>query len=66
MDVMRYSPLFEAPDSFNYKIDYNTQNFFFTIYKKLITYTCMEEEGATYINVKQVKKLMRASLFFTD
>lgn len=66
MDVMRYHPLFENIDGFNYKIDFNTQNFFFAIYKKLITYSSVEEEGATYIPVKQVKKLMRASLYFTE
>lgn len=66
MDVMRYFPLFDNIDGFNYKMDYNTQNFFFVVYRKMITYKSFEEEGATYVQVKNAKKLMKASLFFTD
>jgi len=39
MDVMRYQPLFDNSDGFNYKLDFNTQNFFFAVYKKIVTYT---------------------------
>jgi len=66
MDVMRYQPPVDPADSFNYKLDYNVQNFFFAIQKKMVTYPSIEEEGTTLVQCKQVKKLMRASLFFTD
>lgn len=49
MDVMRYQPLFEQPEGFNYKFDYNTQNFFFAIYRKLITFNQVQEEGALFV-----------------
>lgn len=32
----------------------------------MVTYSCVEEEGATFVQTKQVKKLMRASLYFTE
>lgn len=53
-------------DGFNYKIDFNTQNFFFAVFKRMMTYKSIDEEGATFIPVKQVKKLMRATLYFTE
>jgi hypothetical protein len=66
MDVMRYYPLFDNLDGFNYKMDYNTQNFFFVVYRKIVTFKPIEDEGATFVQVKNAKKLMKASLFFTD
>jgi hypothetical protein len=42
MEVMRYQPLFEQPDGFNYRFDYNTQNFFFSVYRKMATFNCVE------------------------
>ena len=41
MDVMRYHPLFDNTEGFNYKLDFNTQNFFFVIYKKMVTFTAI-------------------------
>ena len=66
MEVMRYHPLFDNIDGFNYKLDYNTQNFFFSVYRKLITLKSLEDEGTTYIPIKQAKKIIRVSLYFTD
>jgi hypothetical protein len=66
MDVMRYQPPNDPSDPFNYKLDYNTQNFFFTIHKKIVTYPSVEDEGTTFVQLIPVKKLMRASLFFTE
>lgn len=66
MDVMRYQPLFDNSDNFVYKFDYNTQNYFFIIYKKLVTYDTFVDDGMVYIPVKTVKKLIKAILFFSD
>ena len=66
LEVMRYHPLFDNIDGFPYKMDYNTQNFFFSIYRKFVTIKNHEDEGATYIPVKQAKKFIKASLYFTD
>lgn len=66
MEVMRYQPLFENPDGFNYRLDYNAQNFFFSIHRKLATFDCVEEEGATYVEKKSAKKLLKICLYFTE
>jgi hypothetical protein len=66
MGVMRYNPLFDNPDQFNYQFDYNSQNFFFLIYKKLISYEKIVDEGMIYIPIKNVKKLLKVSLFFSE
>ena len=66
MEVMRYQPLFDNPDGFNYRLDYNAQNFFFSIHRKLATFDCVEEEGATYVDKKSAKKLLNICLYFTE
>jgi hypothetical protein len=66
MGIMRYHPLFDNPDAFPYNLDFNTHNFFFNLHRKINSYPLVEDEGATYVPLKQVKKLMRASLYFTD
>jgi hypothetical protein len=66
MDVMRYQPLFEQSEGFNYRLDYNTQNFFFAIYRKLITFNQVEEEGAVFVESKSAKKLLKVLLYFAE
>lgn len=66
MDVMKYQPLFEQPEGFDYQLDYNVQHFFFIIYKKLNSFQMIEEEGQTYVDKSSAKKLLKASLFFSE
>jgi hypothetical protein len=65
MGVIRYVPLFDAPEV-PLSLDYNTQHYFFAVYRKLAATRQIEEEGAAYLPLRQAKKLMRASLFFSD
>jgi hypothetical protein len=35
MDVMRFIPMFDQTDMYNYRVDYYAQNFFFQVYRVL-------------------------------
>jgi len=63
---LRYQSPVDPAYSFNDKLDYNDQDFVFVIQKKIVTDSFIEEEDTALVQCKQVKKLMRASLFFTD
>jgi hypothetical protein len=67
MDVMKYLPLNDPNDSPSYKFDYYAQNFFFSIYRNLSKFDLInDDDGAVYIAINDVRKLLKASLFFTD
>lgn len=38
MDVMRFIPMFDQTDMYNYRVDYYAQNFFFQVYKALSSF----------------------------
>ena len=67
MDVMRFIPMFDQTDMYNYRVDYYAQNFFFQVYRIISTFDLInEDDGTVYKTTKKVKKLIRAILFFTD
>ena len=67
MGVMRWIPVAPEPDpNYSYALDHNAQHFFFTVYRKIITFPQIYFEGGTYVPLNSVKKLARACLFFAD
>ncbi len=67
MDVMRFIPMFDQTDMYNYRVDYYAQNFFFQVYRAMNSFELYhEEDGTDYVSTKKVKKLMKGILFFTD
>ena len=67
MDVMRFIPLADQTDMYNYRSDYYSQNFFFQVYKRIMIFEQItEEDGTVYVSTKKVKKLMKPMLFFSD
>lgn len=67
MDVMRYIPMFDQADSYNYRVDYYAQNYFFQVFRILNSFELInDDDGTVYIPIKKVKKIMKAVLFFTD
>lgn len=67
MDVMRFIPLADQTDMYNYKSDAYSQNFFFQVYKRMSTFEIItEDDGTEYVSTRKVKKLMKPMLFFTD
>ena len=66
-DVMRFIPLADQTDMYNYRSDYYSQNFFFQVYKRIMIFEQItEEDGTVYVSTKKVKKLMKPMLFFSD
>lgn len=66
MGVMRFLPLGEAGDAFTYCFDHSTQTFFFAVYRLLMSLQTVTEEGATYVPCSEVKRIMKAILFFSE
>jgi hypothetical protein len=67
MDVMRFIPMFDQTDMYNYRVDYYAQNFFFQVYRAISCFDIIhEEDGTDYVQTKKVKKLMKGILFFTE
>jgi hypothetical protein len=67
MDVMRFIPIHDQTDMYNYRVDYYAQNFFFQVYKVMSNFDLVhEDDGTDYVSTKKVKKLMKGILFFTD
>lgn len=64
---MRFIPLFDQTDMYNYRTDYYTQNFFFQVYRAISSFEQYhEDDGTVYIPTKKVKKLIKGILFFSD
>lgn len=67
MDVMKFLPTFDQTDSYNYKIDYYVQNYFFQIYRLVSLFDQVEnDDGVVYVETKKIKKVAKAILFFVD
>lgn len=43
MDVMRFIPMFDQTDMYNYRADYYAQNFFFQVYKVMSSFDMVHE-----------------------
>ena len=66
MDVMKYIPSHDSGDTYNYRMDFYTQNFFLQVYKRIINFDLIhEDDGTVYVPTKKVRKLMKLMLFFT-
>ena len=60
MGIIKYRPISDNSD-YSYVLDFNSQSYFLTIYKKMISLKTYEDEGAIYVSSKQVKKIVKSS-----